>query len=589
MNNLVKLWKQIEKRRKKQSIFVLILMFVASIFEVISIAAIIPFLGALTAPEQLYQHHLMSPLVEYFKLSAASQLILPLTFIFILAVIMAGIIRLTLLFVMTRFSFATGADISINIYNRTLYQDYLTHIERNSSEVIDGIISKTNIVIGGIVGPILVLISSSIMLIAIMSTLFLVDSKVAIISSVGFGLMYLIVILFTRSRLKENSRRIAKESTSMIKSLQEGLGGIRDVLISGSQNFYSELYVKSNFPHRIASGNNQFIEGCPRFIVEAVGMSLIAILAYSLTQRDSGILNALPVLGALALGAQRLLPAIQSAYGAYTQIKGSSSSFEDVIKLLDQPLPSFAGHPPEKPMLFEKQIELQNLSFYYLKDLPWVFKNVSLKITKGSRVGFIGQTGCGKSTLLDIIMGLIESSEGKIMIDNRAIDDSNRRSWQSNIAHVPQHVYLSDSSVLDNIAFGISKNEINHEQVKLAAKQAQISEMIENWKDGYNTFVGEQGVKLSGGQRQRIGIARALYRNASVLIFDEATSALDSTTEEAVMESIDSLDKDLTILIIAHRLTTLKKCDYIVEVQGQSSLVIKNPLEIIKDEKNEIF
>jgi len=589
MNNLVKLWKQIEKRRKKQSIFVLILMFVASIFEVISIAAIIPFLGALTAPEQLYQHHLMSPLVEYFKLSAASQLILPLTFIFILAVIMAGIIRLTLLFVMTRFSFATGADISINIYNRTLYQDYLTHIERNSSEVIDGIISKTNIVIGGIVGPILVLISSSIMLIAIMATLFLVDSKVALISSVGFGLIYLIVILFTRSRIKENSRRIAKESTSMIKSLQEGLGGIRDVLISGSQNFYSELYVKSNFPHRIASGNNQFIEGCPRFIVEAVGMSLIAILAYSLTQRDSGILNALPVLGALALGAQRLLPAIQSAYGAYTQIKGSSSSFEDVIKLLDQPLPSFAGHPPEKPMLFEKQIELQNLSFYYLKDLPWVFKNVSLKITKGSRVGFIGQTGCGKSTLLDIIMGLIESSEGKIMIDNRVIDDSNRRSWQSNIAHVPQHVYLSDSSVLDNIAFGISKNEINHEQVKLAAKQAQISEMIENWKDGYNTFVGEQGVKLSGGQRQRIGIARALYRNASVLIFDEATSALDSTTEEAVMESIDSLDKDLTILIIAHRLTTLKKCDYIVEVQGQSSLVIKNPLEIIKDEKNEIF
>ena len=589
MNNLVKLWKQIEKRRKKQSIFVLILMFVASIFEVISIAAIIPFLGALTAPEQLYQHHLMSPLVEYFKLSAASQLILPLTFIFILAVIMAGIIRLTLLFVMTRFSFATGADISINIYNRTLYQDYLTHIERNSSEVIDGIISKTNIVIGGIVGPILVLISSSIMLIAIMATLFLVDSKVALISSVGFGLIYLIVILFTRSRIKENSRRIAKESTSMIKSLQEGLGGIRDVLISGSQNFYSELYVKSNFPHRIASGNNQFIEGCPRFIVEAVGMSLIAILAYSLTQRDSGILNALPVLGALALGAQRLLPAIQNAYGAYTQIKGSSSSFEDVLKLLDQPLPSFAGQPPEKPMLFEKQIELQNLSFYYLKDLPWVFKNVSLKITKGSRVGFIGQTGCGKSTLLDIIMGLIESSEGKIMIDNRVIDDSNRRSWQSNIAHVPQHVYLSDSSVLDNIAFGISKNEINHEQVKLAAKQAQISEMIENWKDGYNTFVGEQGVKLSGGQRQRIGIARALYRNASVLIFDEATSALDSTTEEAVMESIDSLDKDLTILIIAHRLTTLKKCDYIVEVQGQSSLVIKNPLEIIKDEKNEIF
>jgi ATP-binding cassette, subfamily B, bacterial PglK len=589
MSNLKKLWKHLDNRRKIQSILILLLILIASLFEVISVASIIPFLGALTSPDILYQHHLMSPLIEFFDLSEPNQLILPLTIIFISAVTLAGIIRLTLLFVMTRFSFATGADISIDIYNRTLYQNYSTHINRNSSEIINGIITKTNIVIGGVVSPVLTLISSSVMLVSITSALFIIDAKVALISSIGFGLIYLVVIFFTRKILRDNSKRIAEESTTMIKSLQEGLGGIRDVLISGTQQFYSDLYIKSNLPHRIASGNNEFIGGSPRFIVEAIGMSLIALLAYSLTNREAGIVSALPILGALALGAQRLLPAIQQGYASYTTLQATKSSFEDVLALLEQPLPSFAGQPPEEPMSFKKDIELKKLSFNYSHSSPWIFKTINLKIKKGSRVGFIGQTGCGKSTLIDIIMGLFDPVEGEMFIDGKLINNSNIRSWQSNIAHVPQHVYLSDSSITDNIAFGIPKNEINNEKIKLAAKKAQISEMIENWKDGYQTFVGEQGIKLSGGQRQRIGIARALYRDANVLIFDEATSALDTETEKAVMESIDSLGLDLTILIIAHRLTTLKQCDYIVEVFDKSKLVIKKPMEIIKNEKNEIF
>ena len=240
-------------------------------------------------------------------------------------------------------------------------------------------------------------------------------------------------------------------------------------------------------------------------------------------------------------------------------------------------------------MPFEKAIELQNLGFQYSIDTPMIFKNINLKITKGSTVGFIGETGCGKTTLLDIIMGLLYPTEGEILIDNKIIDETNRRPWQSNIAHVPQNVYLSDSSITDNIAFGISKDEIDYEKIKSVAKQAQISEIIESLKDGYDTFVGEQGIKLSGGQRQRIGIARALYRDANVLIFDEATSSLDTVTEKFVMDSIGSLGKNLTILIIAHRLTTLKQCDYVVEVVSKSKLVKKNPLEVIKNEKNDIF
>jgi len=589
MSNLKKLWLQIDSSRKKQSISVLLLIVIASLFEVISVAAIIPFLAALTSPENLYNNNLMSPLIEFMGLSNPNQLIFPLTVIFISAVILAGIIRLTLLFVMTRFSFATGADISINIYKRTLYQNYSVHVDRNSSEVIDGIITKTNVVIGGVVTPVLTLISSFIMLLAITCALFMIDYKVALISLIGFSVIYSGVIFFTREMLRDNSKRIATESTAMIKSLQEGLGGIRDVLISGSQKFYSDLYIKSNLPHRIASGNNEFIGGSPRFIVEAIGMSLIAILAYSLTNREDGIISAIPILGALALGAQRLLPAIQQGYASYTMLQATKSSFEDVLELLEQPLPNFVDQPPEEPMLFNKDIELKKLSFNYSNNLPWIFKSINLKIKKGARVGFIGRTGCGKTTLLDIIMGLFDPVEGEVLIDGNSINNLNVRSWQSNIAHVPQNVYLSDSSITDNIAFGIAKNKINIDKIKLAAKKAQISDMIENWKDGYHTFVGEHGDKLSGGQRQRIGIARALYRDANVLIFDEATSALDSGTEKAVMDSIDSLDDDLTIFIIAHRLSTLRKCDYVVEVINKSKLIIKNPMEIIKNEENEIF
>jgi len=588
MYNFKKLWKHISLERKKQSIIVLLLMFAASIFEVVSIAAIIPFLAALTSPSLLFDHYLMINVIQFLGISESSQLIFPLTLFFVLAVVLAGIVRLALLFFMTRFSMATGADISINIYNRTLYQDYLKHIERNSSSVIDAVISKSNIVISGVIQPILTLINSFILILAISFALFIVSVKVASIAMLGFGLIYLFVILFSRKMLSVNSKRIAKESTVMVKSLQEGFGGIRDVLLSGSQKFYSELYIKSVHKHRIAMGDNEFIGGSPRFIVEAIGMSLIAILAYSLTIQKTGILSALPVLGALALGAQRLLPAIQVAFSAYTKMKSSKASFIDVLELLDQPLPSYASQPIKKTMLFEKHIELKNLSFHYSKELPWVFKNINLKIAKGSRVGFIGQTGCGKSTLLDIMMGLLHPVEGEIFIDKKVIDENNRRSWQSNIAHVPQHVFLSDSSIEDNIAFGILKNEINHEKVKLAAKQAQISTVIESWKDGYKTFVGENGVKLSGGQRQRIGIARALYRDASILVFDEATSALDSLTETAVMDSIDLLGSELTILIIAHRQTTLKKCDFIVEI-ADNKLSIKEPLGVMKNEKNNIF
>jgi ATP-binding cassette, subfamily B, bacterial PglK len=582
---LITLWRHLTKRRQKQFSLLLILIVIASLAEIISIGAVLPFLGILIAPEQLYQYSLMQPVIQMLELTEPRQLILPLTILFITAVLLAGVIRLTLLYAMIRLSFATGADLSINIYRRTLYQEYEVHVSRNSSEVINSIITKIDIVINGILTPVLFLISSTIMLIGIMGALFAINTTIALSAFIGFGSLYWLVIHYTKTHLKDNSKTVADQSTQMIKSLQEGLGGIRDVLMDGTQQFYCKLYRNADLSLRRASGNNRFISGSPRYVMEAVGMTLIAGLAYVMTQQEDGMVTAIPVLGAFALGAQRLLPALQQAYGAYSTIKGSKSSFEDVLNLLDQPLPEHVNQPLPEPIPFTKEIKLNNLNFRYIEDSPWVLKNVNLSLKKGSRIGFIGATGSGKSTLLDIIMGLLPVTNGGLVIDQQPLNNQNLRAWQAHIAHVPQNIYLSDGTIEENIAFGIEKKLINHQRVKKAAQQAQIAELIEQWKDGYQTFVGERGICLSGGQRQRIGIARALYKQADVLIFDEATSALDSETEQAVMDAIEGLDKKITILIIAHRLTTLKGCDKIVKIDKNYAVHVGTYQEVI-NEKN---
>jgi ATP-binding cassette subfamily B protein len=580
-SSLKKLWHHLTNRRQKQYRLLLVLMIVASLSEVVSVGAVLPFLGVLTAPEQVYQHPLMQPLIQILELEVPNQLVLPLTIIFIIAALLAGSIRLALLYVMTRVSYATGADLSVKIYNLTLYQEYAVHISRNSSEVINGIISKTSTVIGSVILPIMNLISSTILIVSIMGALFVIDTIVALSAFIGFGLLYLGIIRYTGAQLKENSKIIADKSTQMIKSLQEGLGGIRDVLIDGSQQFYCQLYRSADLPLRRASGNNQFISGGPRYILEAVGMALIAILAYVMMQQEGGVTTVVPILGALALGAQRLLPALQQVYGSYSTIRGVEVSLKDALDLLNQPLPEYADQPSPTPIPFEREIKLKNLSFGYTKDTSLVLKNINLCIAKGERIGFMGVTGSGKSTLLDIVMGLLQPTDGKLTIDQKPINSQNRRAWQAHIANVPQNVYLSDSTIEENIAFGVSKEKIDRQRVEKAAKQAQIGELIEEWKDGYQTLVGERGIRLSGGQRQRIGIARALYKKADVLIFDEATSALDNETEQAVMEAIKGLGEKLTILIIAHRLTTLKGCDRVVKLNKDHSLHVGSYQDMI--------
>ena len=562
---LTRLWLHISKRRRTQFALLLILMILASFAEIISIGAILPFLAVLTDPDRIFNYPSVQPFIHAAGLTSPTQLLLPLTILFGIAALISGAIRLLLLWASTRLSFATGADLSILVYRRTLYQPYSVHVARNSSEIINGISGKTAAVISTVVA-ILNLISSVTILLAILFTLLSVDPLIALSAFGGFSLIYTVIIKITKSRVLLNSQLIARESTQVIKSLQEGLGGIRDVLIDGTQATYCNIYRNADLPLRNAQGNNSFIGMSPRYALEALGMLLISALAFTLANQPHGIAKAIPVLGALALGAQRLLPVLQQAYSSWSTIQGGQASLQDALELLDQPMPDYADQPPAKPIPFQHQIDLKDLSFLYTPHTPLVINNLNLTIPKGSRFGFIGVTGSGKSTLLDIVMGLLQPTEGSLQIDEESITTSNNRAWQAHIAHVPQAIYLADSTIEENIAFGIPKGMIDLNRVKKAAKQAQIADIIETWPKKYKTYVGERGIRLSGGQRQRIGIARALYKQADVIIFDEATSALDNETEQAVMQSIETLGNDTTVLIIAHRLTTLSNCTQIVEL-----------------------
>ena len=290
------------------------------------------------------------------------------------------------------------------------------------------------------------------------------------------------------------------------------------------------------------------------------------MLALFFSSEPGGVVGALPILGAMALGAQRMLPILQLIYSSFSSLRAGFASLSDVLELLDEPTNEILIKASCKRISLDKKIKIENLKFQYLPDGSNILNGINLEIQKGAMIGIIGATGSGKSTLIDILMGLLHPSSGNFKVDNTIITETNKFGWQAELAHVPQSIFLTDASIAENIALGIPESDIDYDLVKKSAMQAQIHESILSWKEGYSTIVGERGVRISGGQRQRIGIARALYKKASVIIFDEATSALDSDTERSVMESIVGLNKEITIIIVAHRLTTLQDCSNIIEL-----------------------
>ncbi|MBX8532102.1 ABC transporter ATP-binding protein/permease [Pseudomonas cichorii] len=565
---LGRLWKCFTLKRKLQFFVILGLMVVASLAEIVSIGAIVPFLAVLINPEKLLSQPLVGDLFAAMGIDSANGLLLPLTVIFAAAAIFSGVSRFVLMWAQNRLSSAVGGDLAGDIYKTVIHQPYSKHISRNSSEVITAIFNKVDTVVREFLFPSLTIVSSAFMMLAILVIVLAIQPVVAFLAFASFGGVYLAVVLVTRKQLRKDSLVVSVTSDRLLKLMSESLEGIRDVIIDSSQRTYRKDFDSADYKLRRAKANIQIIANSPRFAIESFGMLMIAIFAYWLAQLPGGLLASIPMLGALALAAQRLLPVLQQSYAAWACISGAQDSLRDVLDLLPEERNDVEIETTRIPLDFNDRLSLENVSYRYGNDAPWVLKNISLNIPKGSRVGLMGATGSGKSTLIDILMGLLTPTDGVFAVDGVEVNTDNSRNWQGNIAHVPQQIFLSDASVAENIAFGVPYENIDFDRVKRAAAKAQISDVIESWSAGYETPVGERGVFLSGGQRQRIAIARAFYKEASVIILDEATSALDSKTEQEVMRAVDDLGDGTTLIVIAHRLNTLETCDTVIEVEG---------------------
>lgn len=568
---------ELNYKRKVQLLILVLLMFFASFAEMLSVSAIIPFVAIITNPFEFIEYANKIAFLSYFELNKNENYLQLFTFIFIILLVFSGSLRLLLMWAQIQLSSAIGTDFSVKVYEKTLNRKYSYHLKTSSSVVLAGS-QKAKEIADLFIYPLLSIISSVLIFLTVLGTLLIINTKISLIALVCFCAIYLIIIFYSRNTVKNNSKVISEKKVEVTRLIQEGLGGIKEVIINNYQKFYTKRYEKAFTSMQQAVSSNSVIAQSPRFIVETLGMIVIVMLAYYLSSEKSSSILVLPTLSAVALGAQRLLPLLQQIYSSYITIRGAHNGTEDAFNLLKQDNTKQIIVNPIAPISFEHSITLRNISFSYFETNKSVLNNINIVIPKGIRLGIIGETGSGKSTLVDIIMGLLSPDSGKVYIDDIEINNSNVYMWREFISQVPQSIFLIEASVAENIAFGKLYSEINMERVIWASQKAQIANVIDNWPDKYNTNIGERGIRLSGGQRQRIGIARALYKNSKVLIFDEATSALDNNTENNVMNFVDSLHKDITLIIIAHRLTTLKKCDMIIEIKDGMVRNIKNDL-----------
>ncbi len=555
----------ISNKRKLQFAMLIVLNVISSGIDLISIGAVGPFMLALTSPDIAFGYMESLKLLKYFDITETSDIVLPITVIFISLIFISGLIRSATLYCGIKFSFSLGAEISCACFSAYLNKSYLEIVESHTSEVINNIFSNINLVIYQVINPITILASGLSLIALLLISMVLINPFNALIVLISLLIFYIPIYFLIKGRVKDNGNKIDIESLKTIKVLQDGIGGVRDIILDGSQKTFLDFHAKVDASLRMVQANNQFISAFPRIGVEVIAMILISIAGYAIT-KNAGISLALPALAMIVMAGQRLLPALQQCYVSINSINSSIAALNKINELLTSDKKIYIDNI--NPIGFFKSINLKNVELIIGKNRTLALTKINLEIFKGERIGFIGKTGSGKSTLVDIIMGLMAPTGGTLQVDSLVLDADNAKAWRSKVAHVPQSIFLTDDSIRRNIAFGVPEEAIDNERILGALKYAQLEEWVRSLPDGFDSTIGERGAFLSGGQRQRIGIARALYKNSQIIIFDEATSALDVKTEDAVMDSIYNLDPNLTILVVAHRLSTLRKCDRIIEMES---------------------
>lgn len=556
---MMKLFGLMSGARRRQFYGVSVLMIAGAIAEMSTIGSVLPFLAELAGDRQ----QVAAPILDRLAAATGGNHLIGYASLFIAVSVVAACLRLLLSWSTQKFALGFGHDLAVEIQHRVIHQPYSYHVGQNSSRLLASL-EKGQILTSGVLLQVMQAASALVMGLFITAALFLVDARAAGIAAVSFGLSYYIVSRLASPTLALNSEMLGSAYDRRIQIIQETLGGIRDVILDQSQAAHLEKFrdIDDRFMRaRLSSG---FLSAAPRFIIEATAMVVIAILAVILSRGGEGFAAALPVLGALALGGLRLIPLLQQLYQAWSGIAANRSIADDVIMLLELPLPE---EHDASPLPFTRSIRMAGVSFQYPERSHSALDNIDLEIIRNSRTALVGRTGSGKTTLADLLMGLIEPNAGTILVDAIPLTGATRQSWQRDIAHVPQSIFLSDDSIARNIAVSKSAQGIDMDRVREAARIADLDDFIASLPHGLDTRVGERGVRLSGGQRQRLGIARAVYKNAPILILDEATNALDSETELAVMHALDELQKlGRTIIVISHRQTSLRGCDRVVHL-----------------------
>ena len=561
------IWSLINKKRRTQLFLLIFVMIISSITELITLASVVPFLKVLTDPGQIYN----SKILNYFlgnilQINSPDKLLLPVTLVFGFSAIFSALIRLISIYLNQYIAAKIGNDISSFCYLKTLNRSYLNQIQSNSSKTITAIINQVDYTVI-IINFFLNLVASIFISVAIISALFITNWKVALTATIFSLISYLQISYISRKRLLSNSKVIANALKFQIKNLQETLGSIREVIMNNLQERITIDYQIIDLKRRIRIAENETLQSFPKFILEALGLMMISLFAYFIVSRTKNVSDVVSTLGLLTLGSQRLLPNMQKIYVAWTSIKANSASVIDIKEIIDFKKEGSFNKSKSK-LNFRKKIRLQNISYQYSKNGPEILKSIDLDINKGECIGIKGETGSGKSTLLDIILGLLKPTKGEIFVDDISISE-NINEWRGMISHVPQDIYLIDDSIINNITFGTEQYLIDKKRVLDVCKIAKVNEFVEKFPKKYETIIGEKGINLSGGQLQRIGIARALYSNKKILILDEATSALDINKEKQVIDAILSKSNLLTIIMVAHRLDTLKNCDSIITIKDK--------------------
>ena len=566
---LSKISSHLEKNRKKQVKFVVILSFLSSLAESVSIALLIPFISFFINPESYTFNKLFIFIFDVFNIDENKEILITTTLFFILIVMISGLIRIKYIKQSNQLTDAITSDFRIKIFNFLLNQEYSYYFKYGSQEILSNLSQKTGAFTSTIFSALNIF--NAILISLAIVTILLINEPVytSIIVSIII-LFFFITFKIRSSAVLKKGQNVNLNQNKMIDIFENTVGYLPEIIIYDLKKFFSNFLSNASRDTAKSSSEIRTISQTPRIYLEVFVLVFVVLLVFLSNFSERQIENNITYLAILAFGAQKTLPLINSIYQLSVNFKGSVPTVVSFLNILEnnknQSSQIVEQKIIDKKFNFSNKLEIKNLSFRYNENLPKILNNVSLTVNKGEKITIKGQTGSGKSTLVNIISGLLDPLDGKIIVDGKEINPLNKISWQKNFAIVPQTVFLSDSSILENIAIGYEIDEINLEKAKQVAKIAQVNDFIEKLPNQYYEKVGERGIRLSGGQRQRIGIARALYRNASIIILDEPTNALDKETEKLVMDSILNLGKDVTLIMISHSNRLLEHFDQVIDL-----------------------